>query len=64
MTYYLMVWVVSAVSFSSGGYNRTEYHEWRNLGEFNGEATCYKAATSLGYRDRSNVRCVYAGKDS
>lgn len=63
MTYYLMVWIVSAVSFSSSGENRTEYHEWKNLGSFNGEAACYKAAASLGYSDRSKVRCVYVGRD-
>ena len=63
MTYYLMVWVVSAVSFSSNGWVTAEHPEWKNLGSFNGEATCYKAAASLGYNNRSKARCVYVGRD-
>jgi hypothetical protein len=60
MTYYLMVWTLSFVTFSSIGRPGDTYYEWKNISSFATEASCQKAAATLGYTDSSKWRFVHA----
>ena len=58
MTYYLMVWTLSFVTFNSSGGTVNKFYEWKNIGGFSTEASCKKAAATLGYTDSTKWRCV------
>lgn len=58
MHYYLMVWTMSLVTFSTSGYSVNKVYEWKNVAGFTTEASCQEAAATLGYTDNGKWRCV------
>ena len=58
MSYYLMVWTLSFATFSSSGGSVDKFYEWKSISSFSTEASCQKAAATLGYTDKGNWRCV------
>ena len=58
MHYYLMVWTMSFVTFSTSGYSVNKVYEWKNVAGFTTEDSYQKAAAPLGYTDNSKWRCV------
>ena len=58
MHYYLMVWTMSFVTFTSVGRQVDKFYDWKNVAGFTTEASCQKAAATLGYTDNSKWRCV------